>query len=478
MKENRDMTSDLPERSTTQQLLLLIAVVAQLISLLITWPLWNIRSDVPHLPAFEHTLPQISFGWVLVISLVVTPFRPKFGIWTHFTLMLFACLFDQMRAQPQFLATWILMLATVSQNWKNYTRWFLVSLWIWAGLQKAISPDWNAHRAFNTAAAIGLDPAAWYTVVAIVVAASESSVGLLAWFKPKWGAAGCILLHLGIAIYLSPLGIDWNYSVLPWNLASAIIGAWILWTCDASPTKPQRAAFAAFMLAPVGFFFGLLDHGYAHVLYSGSIPQGLITRADGSTELIKGWGDLAIPFPNERRTIKQRFSAASKEGDRLHILDPRWALPDLHFVKRDSKVEQIDREKFFAADLNSKGGIELDSALHVFRLQQAGARLLKRGEGAMVYVVEFESESFEAQQLEELKFLPNIEAIDLSATAISDKDLSVFLELPKLTVIDLSKTSITDRGIEILSKSKSLEDLIVDNPDISLDVMQRFFDSR
>lgn len=468
-----------PKPWSVPYLLLLAAVFAQFASLLITWPLWNPRSEVPHLPVLEiANASQIPFGGLLALSLALILWRPRFGIWAHFVLMLVACLFDQMRAQPQFLATWILMLATLGQGWKNYVRWFLVSLWIWAGLHKLISPEWHGHRAFATAQSLGLDPATWYSTIAILVAASESCTGLLAWFKPKWGAIGCILLHLGIAIYLSPWLSDWNYSVLPWNICSAVVGSWTLWTCETSSTIRQKISFAAFMVLPIGFFFGVLDHGYSHVLYSGSIPQGLITRNEGTIEVIKGWGELAIPFPNERRTLKQHFDSVSNEGDRLHIRDPRWTLPDQHFIKRNSQTEQISRATFIAPNNESVSGVELDSQLHRFRLVEVGAQMLKRSDSEMVYAITFAPERFSREQLLWALHLPNLETIDLSRTAIKDEDLKWLRQLPKLWRIDLRQTEITDRGIEILSKSKNIKDLIVDGPDISIDTMQRFFDSR
>lgn len=459
-------------------MLLLISAFAQFVSLLITWPLWNVRTEIPHLPVFEIGIGQLSFGWLLVLSLLVVPIRPRLGIWLHFAVMLVACLFDQMRAQPQFLATWILMLATLGQSWKNYIRWFLSSLWIWAGLHKAISPDWNAHRAFDMAAAIGLDAESWFVTVAIAVAATEMLVGLFACFKPKWGAVGCVMLHVGIAIYLSPLFRGWNYSVLPWNLATVLVGSWILWTCDSDSTIRYRTAFAIFMTLPVGFFAGWLDHGYSHVLYSGSIPQGLITRTDGSVELIRGWGELAVPFPNERRTLKQRFDADAEEGDRLHIRDPRAVLDDLHFIKRATGIEQIDRANFFARDLASVSGVELDSRRHVFLLSLAGARLLKRSEVAMIYAIEFKPQFFESQQLSHLSFLPNVEQIQLSQASVTDEDLKLLVDLPKLNAIGLSQTTITDRGIEILSESRSLMEILVDGTGVSAQAMQKFSDSR
>ena len=223
--------------------LLLIAVAAQAISIAITWPLWNVRSTgCPHLPVFEG-LPQISFGWLLLFTLALIPFRPRTGVWVHFILLLVATLFDQMRAQPQFLATWVLMIAATYQTGAALTRWFLASLWIWAGVHKLISPDWMSHRSANMTAALSLDVESFSLIVAYSVALSEILVGLLAWFKPRWAALGCVVLHVGIVIYLSPLFRDWNYSVFPWNLATAVIGFWVLWKADSRDWFGQEKLF-------------------------------------------------------------------------------------------------------------------------------------------------------------------------------------------------------------------------------------------
>jgi len=467
-----------PAPFSVRYVLLLVSAFAQGISLIITWPLWNVRTEIPHLPVFDLGVSQIPFGWLLVFSLVLIPFRPRLGVWLHFGLMLVACMFDQMRAQPQFLATWILMLTMLRDSWKNYARWFLSSLWIWAGLHKVISPDWNGYRAFKMAEAIGLDGESWFMFVAIAVAATEILVGLLAWWKPKWGAVGCVLLHVGISIYLSPLFRDWNFSVLPWNLATAIVGGWILWTCDLRSTLRHKLTFAVLMFLPLGFFVGWLDHGYSHVLYSGSIPQGLITRSDGSLEVIDGWGKTAVPFPKERRTLRQRFHIDAEEGDRLHIRESRAALGDLHFIKRADEVQQIDRAEFFALNPKSITGVEIDSTRHVFRLSLAGVRLLKRAKDQMIYAVEIKPQYFKPELLEQLRFLPNIEQIELSRTDISDENLEPLLDLPKLLAIGLNDTAITDRGIEILKKSKSLKIIQAEEAGISAAAMDSFLRGR
>ena len=184
-------------------------------------------------------------------------------------------------------------------------------------------------------------------------------------------------------------------------------------------------------------------------------------------------GKISGPIPKERRTLKQRFDAVSVEGERLHILEPRWALDDQHFTKSNGKVQKIDRQEFFTPGTDLVAGVELDSVRHTFLLSQAGARMLKRDEDSMIYAVEFKPERFESEQLMHLRFLPNIEQIQLSGTDIQDEDLRWLVDLPKLTAVGLNDTAITDRGIEILSRSKSVVSIQIDQTVDETNVSER-----
>ena len=64
----------------------------------------------------------------------------------------------------------------------------------------------------------------------------------------------------------------------------------------------------------------------------------------------------------------------------------------------------------------------------------------------MIFGIEFQSPYFQGEQLEHLRFLPNIEEIQLSDTNVTDDDLKWLVELPKLEVIGLNGTAISNRG--------------------------------
>ena len=471
--------------------LLLIAVLAQAVAIHITWPLWNVRSTgLPHLPVISD-LPQISFGWLMLLSLAVIPFRPRAGVWLHFIVMLVATLFDQMRAQPQFLATWILMIAATYQSGAALTRWFLASLWIWAGVHKLISPDWMSHRSANMTAALGLDVGTFSLIIAITVASSEILVGLLAWFKPRWGAFGCVALHIGIVIYLSPLFRNWNYSVFPWNLATAAIGFWVLWNAetrawfgkqDSAESRRkllEGMGFALLMVVPTLFYVGWLDHGYAHVLYSDSIPRGLISKQDGSVSEIRAWGELAIPFPNERRLLRQHFGSVGRSGEKLHIRDPRPLLDDLYFEMGEKGPVEISRQAFQATEKVAVVGVELDSVRAMFLLRQIDSVFLKRSKESTVYAIQFSPEQFDAKFLRHLAGVSNVEEIEFADTNFTDADLESLPALPRLIGLGLSRTKVTDRGILLLMHSQRkkfprLKFIVAEETKISDDLLKQF----
>ncbi|MFG0264378.1 MAG: hypothetical protein ACF8AM_04395, partial [Rhodopirellula sp. JB055] len=328
--------------------LLLFGVVCQCITIAITWPLWQVRELPPHLPTFD--LPPVSFGWILVASLAWVVVRPRAGLMVHLSVLVVAAVWDQFRLQPQFFSIAVLMAACVWGSWHRIARWSLVSTWVWAGVHKFLSPDWFGYASHWLVDRSGLDADATCLWFAGAIAAVELVVGLLAIFRPRWAAPACAAMHLGIALVISPLVLDWNESVLPWNLSVAVIGSWVTLTTGAWwPVRGWERALAAFALVyPVGFYVGCVDHGFAGVLYSGSLPQGLVSSRDG-VRPVEGWGELHVPFPKERRTIRIHFEQVAEPGDKLHLADVRPWLDDAFYVLGSQRrAIEISRDEFFA----------------------------------------------------------------------------------------------------------------------------------
>jgi len=432
--------------------LLFFGVVCQALTVWITLPLWGDRVSPANLPTFS--VPPFDFAGPVFGSLVLILMMPRAGLTLHWVLLIAAGIMDQYRLQPQFYAIAVLMSACVWPSWHNVARWFLVSTWLWAGLHKLVSADWYAHASYWLLNRAGVDDANNYHVAfAIIVALSELGLGILACIKPRWATIGCVPMHLGIMLMLSPIGLDWNVSVQPWNATMALIGGWVMWTtADAWPkTTFQRGVGIVWLVLPIGFFVGWVDHGFSGVLYSDSLPRGIITTVDGS-QRVRGWGDLHVPFPNERRTLRIYFEQSAKPGDFLHISDPRYLLDDLYFVlDTDGVAKAISAEDFYSgAYATTSGpayGVGLDELRAIFPLRQAGVKMLRESPGMPIYAVAFTPENFEPKLLANLKGLPNLRQVQLSGTQVTDGDLKELVSLRMLTGVGLDNTAITDAGL-------------------------------
>src|SRR5690606_37088761 len=158
----------------------------------------------------------------------------------------------------QFIATAVLMAATIDPRGMRLVRWFLASLWTWAGLHKLLSPDWLGVNAWEMTSSLGLDPATYGEMFGWGVGLGELSVGLLAIFQPRWAAMPCALMHVGISLFLSPLAYNWSYRVMPWHLCRAIVGCWLLASTRGGFPEARWDWLAAgvILLYPAGFYLG------------------------------------------------------------------------------------------------------------------------------------------------------------------------------------------------------------------------------
>ena len=442
--------------------LLAFGVVCQALTVWITLPLWGNRISPPNLPTFS--FPPWDFTWPVFGSLVVTLLFPRPGLALHWVLLIAAGVLDQYRLQPQFYAIAILMSACVWPSWHSVARWFVVSTWLWAGLHKLVSADWYGHASYWLLNRSGVDDAYNYHVAfAVMVALSELGVGVVACVRPRWATFGCVAMHLGIMLMLSPVALDWNASVLPWNGTMALIGGWVMWTTSEAWPKTtfQRSVGVVWLVFPLGFFVGWVDHGFCGVLYSDSLPRGIVTTVQGA-ERIRGWGDLHVPFPNERRTLRIYFEQTAKPGDFLHISDPRYLLDDLYFVMDKWGVaKEISAEEFYSGAYATPSGpaygVGLDELRAIFPLRQAGVKMLRESPGMPIFAVAFTPGNFDPALLECLKGLPNIRQVQLSGTEVTDADLEKLLVLRMLTGIGLEETGITDAGVLTLAPLKYLQ---------------------
>jgi hypothetical protein len=457
---------------STRYFLLVVCVAAQVATLTITWPLWEVRNTPAHLPAVD--LLQMPFGWLLVLSLAVVLLLPRIGSRLYLAVLLASFVFDQYRIQPQVIGTAILMIGVVENRAREFARWYLVALWFWSGLHKLLSVDWLGHVSWGILATLSLESDALHIFFAYAVAFGEMALGLTAILRPRWAAIACILLHVGIAALLSPWVLHWNFSVIPWNLCTAVVGAWLMWTWQ--PSFPRSAVgwgmAALVFLSPVGFYLGWVDPAFAYVLYSDNVPRGLIT-SDAQLIPIKGWGSLQVPFPAAPRLLRQYFDRTAKPNSKLHIADPRPWLEDTYFWKRaDGATVQISRQRFLTAGPEEIAGVELDNPRSIFALSRAGARMLKRTEDGMIYAVEIPSDRYDASLLDHLHGLPNLEQLQLAGCPVTDDDLRRLETCDNLWGIGLNATKVTDSGVLFLTRLPKLQHFELEDTNTSVTMRQ------
>ncbi len=444
------------EPSRAEKNLLVVAGCCQLATLVITWPLWQARESPPNLPLVSF-LPDFSLGWVMVASVIVALLLPRYGIAIHWAALIAACVLDQFRLSPQFFGIAMLMFACTGASGRWVCRCYLAALWLWAGLHKLLSPDWMGHTSWSLVQQAGLDPEGISRALAIVVAIIELSLGLLTIFRPSWAAKLCVVVHLGIVLFLSPLVAGINESVIPWNIIIVLVGYWVLSQADRDSAAAgqgeqrwQRALLAILLLVPIGFYFGWVDRCFCHVLYSDNLPRGQIIGKEGVAR-VRGWRRLAVPFPAERRLYLQYFARTAKPGDKMHVYDPRPMLADQYFVMRDlgttTEPVAIAADDFFSSQPGEVVGIALDRKRSLFALDRAGVQMTRDKE-AMIESIVFTTENFDRRLLRELVGLQNLKHLDLSGTDVQDGDLSELKPLRNLMSLRLKRTRVTTAGLK------------------------------
>lgn len=455
---------------------LVVGVLSQAATILLTWPAWQVRHSPPNLPWVAMT-PQLSCGLVLLFSLAFVLVSPrKFGMVCFLTVLSFSIGMDQFRCQPQVIAITFMMAACVWLPARGLCLWFLISMWMWAGIHKLISAEWFTHISYGLLSQTAVNPDGVYRGFALLVGLSELGLAIAAWSRPRQAMVGCIGLHCGISVFL--LCIGWNASVLPWNLCSAIVGAWLLHHADTNgpdlvqsslffPTLPVlRALVVAILIVPMGMYFGLVRHCFAHALYSGNLPLALASRAEG-VEVLEVWDDINLPFPNVQSAYRDYFLLTGSVGDKLHIRDPRWGVSSHYYqINSQRKLEELTARLFLKSNALGVVGSAMDDPVSVFQLLRRNTKLIKRSEESGVYAIEFSPDGFSIDLLEILSGLPNLEEIQLADCKVSDEDLRHLAGLSRLVGLGLNRTEVSIAGLHQLVQLPALETVYYNDGEI------------
>lgn len=303
-------------------------VVAQAATILITWPLWQGRADPPALPVVDW-LPQIDMGAVLLATLVLVVAKTEAGVIAHSIALVVAFAMDQTRVQPEVVSLALVLWGTT--RWR-YARVVasahLVTLWLWAGANKALSLDFMGQSAAFLFQSFPVHPAPLRSVFGVSIIVAELSIGVLL-IVPPWRRAGIILaagLHaLGLVTLVNA---GWNEAVWPWNVALPLAAFAFFWSRQEWDAR-ALAIYAAFALFPLGFYAGIVDAYLAHNLYTSNTASALLCESDSECSP-RPWSDvfsrLNVPFPPEPRLYKAYFDEICTPGQTILIMPRRTRL--------------------------------------------------------------------------------------------------------------------------------------------------------
>jgi hypothetical protein len=237
---------------------------------------------------------------------------------------------DQTRLQPEVVSLALLMTAPTFGGGLAVARWHLTTLWLWAGLHKALSLGWATGGAAAIAGYLNVPGAR--LAVAWLVPAVEIGLGLASAIPRAWPVVRrlAVLVHVGILLTLSPLFGGWNSAVWPWNVCLAV-AAWLLFAPVTEEAGASRNWAAAAVLAvyPALFYVGITDGYIAHNLYSTNAATAVVCSPDG--HCARGTfdtSDVNVPLPAEPRLFRQWFDEVCRDGSSIVITGPHTRLSD------------------------------------------------------------------------------------------------------------------------------------------------------
>ncbi len=329
-----------------------IVVAGAAATVLLTWPLWQVRTMPPMIAVLP--LPLFSVGPFLLAALVVATARPREGLIAYAAVVAYAMLTDWTRLQPAMVSFAVLMAAGLpGQGGRAIARAHVVSLWFYAGFHKLLSPEFLADRRdpiMLRHLGVQLPPGVREYYPEAVIAA-EIGLALAATFPATRRLAGvwALALHAGILTSISPLGGTWNPSVWPWNVVLGAAGILLIapWkepvtTWFAAQLPVVRVAIVVLALYPALSQFGIGDPYLAHHLYSRSTPISYVCRDADPPPFRAGLGDvyrtndaryqcrfvdffpwLNIPEPGEHVYVRTYFERTCEETETLVIRERR-----------------------------------------------------------------------------------------------------------------------------------------------------------
>jgi hypothetical protein len=257
------------------------------------YPLAPVFQGIPSLPAPWDYLPFAAM--LLLPALILFRSRIRILFITLFILFFLLVLADQNRLQPYFLQLLFMLLAVgmadltrpvSAQTALRTIGIVLFGTYLWAGIQK-INPHFldTLWRLAESSLTNSTGRESWpnamkYLVLGLPLTEVALAFGLLWPTTRKLAVILLVMMHVGIAVVLSPWFLGWNYIVIPWNLALAVINVLVFWNntdrlkdfFKLLQTPIHGAAILIFVILPSLNLIGLWDHYLSSSLYSYKVP--------------------------------------------------------------------------------------------------------------------------------------------------------------------------------------------------------------
>jgi len=309
----RDSAARLVERlPATEVIVRVVAAACEAATIALTWQLWESRTFPPNLPVVG-VLGGIDYALPLLVMALACIVIPRVATPVFLVLLAAAVLGDQTRIQPEVISLALLMaLPMLGENGIRIARWHLTGLWLWSGLNKALSSGWSKGAAAFIASSLHVSGAR--PLVAVALPAAEITLALTSMWRRTWPVTrwGAVAVHLGIFLTLSPLFAGWNSSVWPWNIGLAVAGFVLFNPAEAPVEKPAPyvgVAAAIFLVTPALWYAGITDAYLSHNLYTTNTALGLSCDTDACSDLqLETYSVTNVPLPPEERLYVAQFN--------------------------------------------------------------------------------------------------------------------------------------------------------------------------
>lgn len=332
----------LKSEDSKTNLILRITCVFWIFTKLFSYNVWHTDRLFPVIPPFNFledvpNFVHLSLFFVALCGMAVVAVFPKNRAVLGLTIVveLMSCLLDQSRWQPweyQYLLTFLFFFFYHHnrKQFSNYFAFLLVVTYFFSGLHKLnggfLYSVWEKMILIRF---LNFDPNqiqnifVHYAGLGLPILEMCLAIGLLFAKIKKPFALLLIGMHIFIIIFLSPLGINYNSIVWPWNMLMIIYLLILFYEGNTSISFKNllsgfnKIPFTVIAILPLLSFFGLYDNYLSFNLYSGKLNSFRICVDE----------DKVDDKLNEYLS-KNRFYCGSKAS----ISVDKWAMKEMNVV--------------------------------------------------------------------------------------------------------------------------------------------------